>query len=118
MQRDKTLPMKDLSGSAERLLGRTPDDPELQTFLKTLGRWPLPPFGPEELTIYWDKALGFCLVFDDSSTVKHSIAAGNQAGTPIFVGTFFYAEGVDGYHAYAGPLPYGITWSDTANSLV
>jgi hypothetical protein len=101
------------------LLGRTPDDSELHELLATLGNWPLRAFGPEELSIYLhDKVRGFCLVFDDSTTVRHPVASGKPAQTPIFVGAFFYAEGVDGYHAYAGAMPYGIGWSDTAKSLV
>lgn len=115
----KKSPMKDLFASSERLLGRTPDDTELQAFLGALGMWPLPDFEPEELTIYLeDKDRGFCLMFDDSSSVQHPVAAGKPAETPIFVSAYFYAEGVEEYHAFAGTLPYGIIWSDTANSLV
>ena len=114
-----TAPLIDVFASAERLLGRTPSDPELRKLLVSLGRWPLPEFESEEVSIYLeDQARGFCLVFDDSSSLEDPIAAGEQPGTPIFVSAFFYAEGVDGYHAYAAPLPHGITWSDTASSLL
>lgn len=114
----KTMPIKDLFASADQLLGRTPDDTELRTLLQSLGMWPLPAFGPEELSIYLeDRARGFCLEFRDSSSVRHPVAAGKPAQTPIFEGVFFYAEGVDGYRAYVGTFPYGITWSDTAASL-
>jgi hypothetical protein len=115
----KTPPTQDLFASAERLLGRTPDDGELQKFLEDLRKWPLPAFGPEELSIYLaDKDQGFCLQFDDSSTIQHPVAAGKVAETPLFVRCFFYAEGVEEYHAFSGTLPNGITWSDNATSLV
>jgi len=104
---------------AELLLGRTPDDPELQGFLKKLQMWPVPAFEEDELTVYLEnKALGFCLVFDDSSTVKHESAAGKTPGTPLFVTTFLYAEGVEGYHKFPGELPNGIAWSDSAAAVV
>jgi hypothetical protein len=110
---------EDMFASVERLLGRTPDDNELRSFLQQLGKWPVPEFGPEELTIYLeDKARGFCLVFDDSATVRHPIAANKSPQTAIFVGCFFYSEGVDGYHAFTGSLPYGITWSDNSTTTV
>jgi hypothetical protein len=115
----KPSPVKDLFASAEKVLGQTPDDADLQALLKKLGKWPLPYFGPEELTIYIeDHAHGFCLTFDDSSGLQHPVSAGKKPGTPIFVRAFFYAEGVDEYHAYKGPLPKGMTWSDTAASMV
>jgi hypothetical protein len=114
----KTPPEENIFAQAEKLLGKSPDD-ELRAILEALGKWPIPPFGPEELTIYLeDKPRGFCLVFDDSSTVQHPVAANKPPQTPIFVGCFFYAEGVDGYHAFKGALPYGISWSDNASSMV
>jgi len=114
-----TSPLGDVYSAVDRLLGRTPDDAELQSFLSALGYWPLQVLGPEDFNLYLeDKARGFCLLFEDCSVVPHPLAAGKPAGTLIFAGCFFYAEGVEGYHAYAGALPYGITWSDTASSIV
>lgn len=111
--------LDDLYSAVDRLLGRTPDDAEMQAFLSALGHWPLQVLGPEDFNIYLeDEARGFCLLFEDCSVVPHPLAASKPAETPIFTGCFFYAEGVEGYHAYAGALPYGITWSDTASSLV
>jgi hypothetical protein len=111
--------VNDLYTAVDRLLGRTPDDAELQAFLSALSYWPLQVLGPEDFRIYLeDKARGFCLLFEDCSVVPHPLATGKAAKTPIFTGCFFYAEGVEGYHAYKGVLPYGITWSDTASSLV
>ena len=44
--------------------------------------WPLPDFEDEEFTIYLeDKPRGFCLVFDDSSTVQHKTAASEREDT-------------------------------------
>jgi hypothetical protein len=115
----KASATEDMFASVERLLGRTPDDNELRLFLEGLGKWPIPAFGEEELTIYLgDKARGYNLVFDDSSTVRHPVAAGKSPETPILVTCFFYNEGVEGYHAFTGTLPNGITWSDSADSLV
>jgi len=115
----KTSPINDIFASAERLLGRTSDDPELKILLQALGFWPLPEFESEESSIYLeDEARGFCLVFDDSSSLEHPLAAGKPPGTPIFRNVFLYSEGVGDYHAYKGTLPHGITWSDTANTLV
>jgi hypothetical protein len=115
----KSSSMDTLFESVERLLGRTPENPELQTLLEALDMWPLPDFEDEELTIYLeDKPRGFCLVFDESSSVQHPVAAGKPAGTPIFVGTFLYNEDVEDYRAFRGKLPHGITWADNAESLV
>jgi hypothetical protein len=115
----KTSVINDLFAAAEPLFGRAPDDAELQSFLNAVGKWPVPAFGPEEFSLYVaDKPRGFCLLFEDAETVKHPDAAGKPARTPIFIGCFFYNEGVDGYQAFAGALPLGITWADTASSLV
>lgn len=115
----KAVSVKDLFSFTQALLGRTSNDHELRSILEGLGKWPIPAFGPEELTLYLaDKSQGFCLVFDDGSTVKHAVAAGKGSQTPIFVGGFFYAEGVDEYHAFSGTLPNGIVWSDSASSLL
>ena len=115
----KKMPTSDVFAATARLLGQAPDDPDLRMFLESLGKWPLPAFGPEELSIYVeDKTRGFSLEFRDSSSLKHPIAAGKPPQTPVFESAFFYAEGVDGYHAYAGMLPHGITWADTATSIM
>lgn len=111
--------LDDIYSVVEQLLGKTPDDAELQSFLVAIGKWPLSAFGPEDLSIYLeDKRLGYCLLFEDCSTVRHPLATDKVAETPIFVGCFFYSEGVDGYRAYAGKLPSSITWFDTPNTLV
>lgn len=115
----RTSTTKDVFPQVEQLLGRTPDDMELETFLKSLGMWPLPSFEPEEFRIYLeDKERGFCLVFKDCSTVQHPSTVGKPAETPVLACVFLYAEDVDGYHAYMGALPLGIIWSDTASLLV
>jgi hypothetical protein len=111
--------INNLFSAAEPLFGRTPDDAELQSFLSALGKWPIPEFGAEDFYLYIpDKAQGYCLFFEDADILKHPAAAGKPPRTPILVGCFFYNEGVDEYHAFAGALPLGITWADTASSLV
>jgi hypothetical protein len=114
-----TLAMDDLFPTAEPLFGRTPDDPDLQAFLMAVGKWPVPPFGDEELIMYLeDKPRGFALVIEDAGTVKHPAAEGLAAQTPLFTACFFFAEGVEGYQAFPGKIPSGIVWSDNASSLV
>jgi len=109
----------DILTTSERLLGRSADDSELQSFLNTLNMWPLSPFGTDEFRIYAeDKDRGICLLFKDSATIKHQVAANKIPGTPIFSSIFFYADGVEGYHAYSGQLPLGINWIDTVSRLV
>ena len=115
----KTFRLEDLFSIVDSLLGRTPDDLELQSFLTALGNWPLPDFEEEEFTIYLeDKARGFCLLFEDCSAVRHPLASGKPEKMPIFIGCFFYAEGVDEYSMFKGTLPENIVWSDDSTSLV
>lgn len=89
------------------VLGRPVGDAALREFLEALGHWPLPRFKSDESTLYVeDKPRGFCLLVRKA------------AQAAVLDGCFCYAEGVDDYRAFAGALPLGITWSDSAASLV
>jgi hypothetical protein len=108
-----------LFAASERLLGRTPNDPELKEVLVGLAAWPLPEFDEDEISVYVEnEPAGYDLEFRDSSTVDHPVAEGKSPGTPVFVSAFFYNEGVEDYGQFKGALPNGISWSDTSNDLV
>ena len=114
----KTFPVDDIAPTVIRLAGRTPDDPELRTFLSAIGSWPLAPFPADEFDVYFeDKVRGFSLSFQDAATLKHPAAAGKPSRTPIFVGGFFYSQGKDGYQQFKGALPHGIAWAESPDSL-
>jgi len=99
-------------------LGKTPNDPPVQSFLRSIGHWPLPELEEDEFDLnIEDEARGFSLAFEDGANLPPSIEA-KPAGTLVLCGCFFYAEGADDYQQYGGPLPQGITWSDTPASLV
>lgn len=118
-QRNDVAPLvNDLYSVVDGLLGRPPEDAELQSFLEALGHWPLT-LGPEDILRYLaHQDRGFCLLFMDASGHPHPVARGKPPRTPIFKGCFFYAEGVEECRAFAGALPNGITWSDTATTLL
>lgn len=108
-----------LYSDVEPLFGHTPEDPALESFLRSIGMWPVPPLGDEDLTVYVsDKKRGFSLLFDDSDRVNHPSAAGKPSRSRLFVAVYFYAEGHEGYSAFPGKLPLGITWADTPDSLI
>lgn len=101
------------------LFGRTPDDSELEEVLGALGHLPFCGFGVDDFSLYLpNKADGFCLLFEDADTVDHKLAKGKARRTPVFTGCFFYPEGIDEYSQFKGPLPEGIVWSDTSESIL
>jgi hypothetical protein len=115
----KTFPIDDVSPSVQRLAGRTPDDQDLRAFLSALGAWPLDDFPADEYDVYFnDKTRGFSLMFEDAATVKHPLAAGKKARTPLLVGCYFYTQGKDDYQQFKGALPHGVSWSDTPDTLL
>lgn len=112
------LPIDTIASSVLTLAGRTPDDPELHAFLVRLSAWPLGEFPSDEFDLYHiDKERGFCLMFEDAAKVNHPSAQGKKPRTPLLVGCYFYTQGKDDYEQFAGPLPYGVTWTDTPDSL-
>jgi hypothetical protein len=56
-------------------------------------------------------------LFESTNNAIHK-SASRPPDAVIFAGCFFYAEGVEDYRAFSGPLPIGITWSDTPSTLV
>jgi hypothetical protein len=116
---NKKLNIDSISSSVLHLAGRIPTDPELMAFLSAVGAWPLDDFPPDEFNIYFeDKALGFCLLFEDAAIVRNPIAIGKPARTPIFVGCYYYSQGKDGYQQFMGSLPFGVDWIDTPISIL
>ena len=94
-------------------LSRTVEDAELRGFVEGLGHWPLPRFpGGEDLYI-GRKDRGYCLVFRQ---VKAS--AGGKGYTAQLSGVFLHSAGDEENRAFDQAMPMGITWSDTASSLV
>jgi len=113
--------LQNLFPTAAPLFGRTADDPDLKAFLTDLKMWPLPELDEDEIEIYHDdEKRGFCLYFVQAERVKVKVPAlaGKPGDTLVFVGCFFYADGVNDHLAFRGAMPLDITWSDTASSLV
>lgn len=104
---------------AEPLFGLAITDSKVQALLADLGHWPAPELPAEEFIVYIeDKPLGYCLKLDDAATVKNPIVAGLAPRTRVFVGCFFFSEGIDGYKQFAGRLPHGIAWSDDPQAVL
>ena len=113
------LSMDELCATVLRLLGRTPDDPDLQRFLSAVGCWPIPAFAEERFTYsFEDQQRGFALTFQDAATLPaENKIPGVPARTPVFIGAVLYSEGKDDYHQFAGKIPGGATWADTPSAL-
>lgn len=106
----------DVYAAVMPLLGTTLDDAKLRAFLHSIGHWPLPePEDVGDLHVE-DPERGFTLVFEDGASLP-SPALRQPAGTLVLCGCFFYADGVEEFEEYRGPLPRDITWSDTPVSL-
>ena len=111
--------LQNLFATAAPLFGRPADDPDLKVFLTGLKMWPLPKLDEDDIEIYHDdEKRGFCLYFVQAERVKLPALAGKPGDTLVFVGCFFYADGVDDHLSFRGAMPLDITWSDTASSLV
>lgn len=114
-----TTTLKNLYSASRSVLGLTPDDQRLQEFLDDLDMWPLPEFEEDESSIYPDnEKKGFFLELKDCAETNHPLAKGKPSGVPIFISCSIYPEGIEGYSAYVGTMPYGIAWSDSASDVV
>jgi hypothetical protein len=113
------LSIDDIARSGIPLLGRTEGDPELRHFLQAIGSWPIPDFPKDEFnSAFEDKARGFALTFQDSSSIPRPAFKELPPGTKVFIGMFFFSEGKDGYSAFEGALPSKIVLSDTSEAVV
>lgn len=101
-----------------RLVGRPVYDPDLQNFLFRINALPLPPLPPDEFFVaHCNMACGFELQFQEATKVHHVAAQGLPARTLLLIGGYFHADGHEGFSGFQGPLPFGLTWNDSTESL-